>query len=435
MVSTLNIVIQPITKLKPHPLNATLYQAMDPESDQFLQLLASIREHGVLQPLSIRPDGTILSGHRRLAVAQHLELEHLPCVVVEGGDDRLLIVENNRYRHKTTSELMREAELIEKVVAEKALLNKSRAGAPRDSSVTEHIDTRETVAGAIGMGARTFSKLKKIYTAAKTNENAKEKMERIDRGDLSIDAAFKSLRTLMPEEDDPDAEAKPEIPDFIRFYNSWQFAENDPRFGIPHPGRIPGQISANIIYYYSEPGDLVVDPMAGGGSTLDAAEFLGRRVLGYDVVPKRPDIQQWDIAKGFPEETKGCQLIFMDPPYWNMMDEGYSDLSSSRKSLGDFKTWYYNLMAACSVTVKPGGFVAVINMGQYFRLPEDFEAGYIDWPVFAWNALHDNGMLPWSRIGVSYPTTLHTAYDVENAKAGKFFLPVLGDIIVMRRPK
>jgi hypothetical protein len=356
-------------------------------------------------------------------------------VIVEGGDDRLLIVENNRYRHKTASELMREAELIEVVVAEKAKANLSRAGESRDTPVSEKIETREVVASAIGMKARTFGKLKKVYEAAKTNLNAAEKLAKVDSGEMSVHAAYKSLKPLMDEGDTDDTtEAGEDIPDFIRFYNSWQFSINDPRFGIPHPGRIPGQIPANIIYYYTEPGDLVVDPMAGGGSTLDAATFLDREALGYDVVPKRPDIVQWDISNGFPPEAQGCQLIFMDPPYWNMKDEGYSDLSSSRKDLGEFKSWYYKLMADCAKTVRPGGFVAVINMGQYFRLPEDFKDGYIDWPLFAWNALHDNGMLPWARIGVTYPPSMFTGYDVESAKAGKFMLPTMGDIIVMRRP-
>ena len=429
--STPNIQILPITSLKPHPLNATLYETLDPSSDQFQQLLASMKEHGILQPLQVRPDGTVLSGHRRLAVALQLKLEHLPCILREDGDDRVLIVENNRYRQKTASEIMHEAELIKVVVAEKAAAN--RAWAAPGAEVTEKIDTRKVVSNAVGMKPDTFRKLEQVFEAAKTNDNAKEKLERIDRGELSIHAAHKSLRVLMREEsDDSDGE---EIPEFIRFYNSWQFAENDPRFGIPHPGRIPGQIPANIIYYFSEPGDLVVDPMAGGGSTLDAAEFLGREALGYDVVPKRPDIGQWDISKGFPDEAKGCQLIFMDPPYWNMMDEGYSDLSSSRMNLGEFKSWYYELLRNASRTVRCGGFVAVINMGQYFRLPPNFVEGYIDWPMFAYNCLETNGMLPWSRIAVTYPTTFHTAFDVESAKKGKFLLPVLGDIIVMRRPK
>lgn len=430
MESTPSIQILSITSLKPHPLNATLYETMEETSAQFLQLLVSVKEHGVLQPVQIRPDGTILSGHRRLKVAQSLELEKLPCIIVEGGDDRLLIVENNRYRHKTGSELMREAELIEKVVAEKAALNRARPGEARDTPIVQPIDTRATVAGAIGMGARTFNKLKNIYLAAKTNENAKDKMARIDRGELSIDAAHKSLRTLFESDDEPTS-AK-EIPEFVRFYNSWQFVANDPRFGIPHPGRIPSQISANIIYYYSEPGDLVVDPMAGGGATIDTATFLDREVLAYDIVPTRPDIIQWDINKGFPEMTKGCQLIFLDPPYWNTMD--YGELAASALSFEEFNVWYKTLLLNAARTVKVGGFVATIIVSQYFRLPDDLTHGYVDWPILAYNTLFGCGMEPWSRINVLFPVTNHKEFHMNAAKEGKYMLPTTGDIIVMRRP-
>ena len=117
------------------------------------------------------------------------------------------------------------------------------------------------------------------------------------------------------------------------------------------------------------------------------------------------------------------------------MVEGYSEHSSSAMSLSVFKSWYMQLMWNAANTVRVGGFVAVINMGQYFRLPDDFTEGYIDWPVFAYNALADAGMAPWSRIAVTYPVSLHTGFDVDNCKRGKFLLPILGDIIVMRRTK
>lgn len=420
-----------VSALKPHPLNATIYEKLDLEGQSFLQLKESVAQNGILQPLVIRPDGTILSGHRRFAVANALGLGEIPCEIREDGDDRELIIEFNRYRHKTASELMREAEVIETIVAEKAAARRAAAASFEGVKDDTPITTREVVSAAIGMKARTFTKLKAVYEAAKTNENAKEKLDKVDKGEMSIDAAHKAIRALLPTDEPKEADA---IPEFIKHYTSWQFSENDPRFGIPHPGRIPGQIPANVIYYFTEPGDLVVDPMAGGGSTLDAAEFLGRESLGLDVFPRRPDIAQWDISKGFPDEAKGCQLIFMDPPYWNMKDEGYTDGSSSRKSLGEFKSWYYKLMVDCSKTVCPGGFVAVINMGQFFRLPDDFDHGYIDWPLFAWNALHDNGMLPWSRICVTYPTSLYGGFDIEAAKKGKYLLPNVGDIVVMRRP-
>jgi hypothetical protein len=48
----------------------------------------------------------------------------------------------------------------------------------------------------------------------------------------------------------------------------YSFTPCDPRFGVDYPGRIPGQIPANVIRYFTEPGDLVVDLMAGGGITI-----------------------------------------------------------------------------------------------------------------------------------------------------------------------
>lgn len=429
MASTRNI-----TLLHTNKLNESIYEELNKESPVFLDLVKSIQENGILSPLVVRPDGLILSGHRRFAAAQTLGLTEVPVEVKEDGDDRLLLIEYNRYRTKTASEQMREAELLRTVYAERAALN--LLGSGNKVAEEDKVSTRAEVAAAIGMGERTYGKLQKVYDLAKVNPNAAAKMAAIDEGKISIDSAYKSLRTLIKSSDpEVEAEPEPEIPDVVKFYNSWQFSENDPRFGMPHPGRIPGQIPANIIYYYTEPGDLVVDPMGGGGSTIDAAEYLARRCLAYDVAPRRPDIQMHDISKGFPDEAKGCQLIFMDPPYWNMIDEGYTDASSSRLSLDDFVVWYNQLMANAARTVRVGGFVAVINMGQYFRLPDSFTDGYIDWPIRTYQALLAAGMTPWSRVGVTYPTTLHGGFDVNAAKAGRFMLPILGDIIVMRRTK
>lgn len=46
-------------------------------------------------------------------------------------------------------------------------------------------------------------------------------------------------------------------------------------------------IMRSLIRDYSRPGDLVVDPCAGGGSTLVAACALGRRSLGIELDPGR----------------------------------------------------------------------------------------------------------------------------------------------------
>ncbi|GAI06593.1 unnamed protein product, partial [marine sediment metagenome] len=75
-----------------------------------------------------------------------------------------------------------------------------------------------------------------------------------------------------------------------QLYNVWNFAGCDERMGQDHAGRIPGQIVANTLYYYTELNALVVDPMAGGGTTNDACLLLGRRCRSYDIEPNHIEV-------------------------------------------------------------------------------------------------------------------------------------------------
>lgn len=50
-------------------------------------------------------------------------------------------------------------------------------------------------------------------------------------------------------------------------------------------GNFAPQIARNVIERYSQPGELVLDPMAGGGTTLIEAKLLGRGFIGCDINP------------------------------------------------------------------------------------------------------------------------------------------------------
>jgi len=53
-----------------------------------------------------------------------------------------------------------------------------------------------------------------------------------------------------------------------------------------HPTPKPPQLAAWFIRLHSRPGDTVLDPFLGGGSTLVAAEELGRRCYGIEIDPR-----------------------------------------------------------------------------------------------------------------------------------------------------
>lgn len=79
-------------------------------------------------------------------------------------------------------------------------------------------------------------------------------------------------------------------------------------------GATPAWIIWNLLVRYTRKGDLVVDPMAGSGTTLDVARELKRRALGYDIAPVRKDIFRAD-ARRLPLETEKADFVFVDPPY------------------------------------------------------------------------------------------------------------------------
>jgi hypothetical protein len=63
----------------------------------------------------------------------------------------------------------------------------------------------------------------------------------------------------------------------IRTWDLWNFNDCDKRFGDDWPGRIPAQLVAHILYFFSKQGDLIFDPMAGGGVCADTCLAMGRR--------------------------------------------------------------------------------------------------------------------------------------------------------------
>lgn len=81
---TLNQVAeQPVRDLHAHPVNDRIYGATAPSES----LVASVRLYGVMEPLVIKGDGAIISGHRRWQAAMEAGLSTVPARTVDYDDD------------------------------------------------------------------------------------------------------------------------------------------------------------------------------------------------------------------------------------------------------------------------------------------------------------------------------------------------------------
>jgi len=53
-----------------------------------------------------------------------------------------------------------------------------------------------------------------------------------------------------------------------------------------HPTEKPVELMAKVIQIHSDPGDLILGPFCGSGTTCVAAKMLGRRYIGIDISPE-----------------------------------------------------------------------------------------------------------------------------------------------------
>jgi DNA modification methylase len=146
----------------------------------------------------------------------------------------------------------------------------------------------------------------------------------------------------------------------LRERNVWAFDTPDPRFGKPNfKGRIPGQIVANALYYYTKPGDYVLDPFAGSGTIADIVEtlphFSDRKYKMYDANPLDERIARNNVLlTGIPEQSNNVDYIFLDPPTEFTQKDSSTDFEVSLDAArADF-------VRECGRVLKSGGKVSIV---------------------------------------------------------------------------
>lgn len=242
------------------------------------------------------------------------------------------------------------------------------------------------------------------------------------------------------------------LEELLQWYNVWNFARLDRRFGIQYPGQIPGQIIINLIYHYLDKKAVIIDPMSGGGTTQDACSFLNNlpsndqrdlfsefineeyelKCYSFDLNPQRDFIskkntlnEDWGVKK--------ADLVFLDPPYFSMMKDDYVE-NEFTKNRSSFYEAIDIILKKAHNSLKKGGLCALIIQPQTEKDLEDDEV-CIDLPFECYKIM-EKYFKPHQRIQVALSTQQFNATDVK--KVQRFekrdrLLGVARDLIIMKK--
>lgn len=183
------------------------------------ELAASIREHGVVEPILVRRDGAryrIVAGERRWRAAQRAGLREIPAIVREASDREAFEVALIENIQRADLNAIEEAEAYQALVTEHGLTQEALAGrvGKERSSVANALrllrlpeDVRDAVRdGALDMGhARALLGLEDTESIRKTAQRA-------IREKLSVRATEALVRQLTRKESKQASKAPADSP-------------------------------------------------------------------------------------------------------------------------------------------------------------------------------------------------------------------------------
>lgn len=157
--------------------------------------------------------------------------------------------------------------------------------------------------------------------------------------------------------------------EWIKFQKSWFIHAPPPRKKDVrrHPAKFPETLVEEFIRFFTKSGQVVLDPMAGTGSTLVAALRAGRHSFGIELNPHYAEIAGQIVAEeraelgaqandltaqiingnaaDFPQFAAQFNLPLIDyvitsPPYWDMLHAKGSATQKQRRAAENLDVVY-----------------------------------------------------------------------------------------------
>ena len=174
-----------VSTLTHHPKNREIYDLSSID-----ELMLSISEVGLLQPLTIDTRNQVISGNRRFESVKRLNWEEVEVNLreVKKEDEELLLIHFNKQRIKSFKELINE------YLALDDLYRKGQGKRTDLTSVKSNISsTRDIVSKEMGISSSQLRRLVYIY------KNKPEYIELLDKGILTVNQSYLQIQREVKE--------------------------------------------------------------------------------------------------------------------------------------------------------------------------------------------------------------------------------------------
>lgn len=192
------------TALNVHPRNNEFFDDID--GDDFNRLVESIKEHGVLTPLRVAKDMTIISGHQRRRAAIEAGVTDIPVIIDQSTDDNevlMKLIETNFGRMK--NDPIKQARWIKEYEELKGV-KQGRGGNTKPQFAARL--AQEDIAKELGVSVDTVQRLKSLLTLDPAIQQL------ISDGAIKASTGYNLITKLSPEEQ---RKLLDKLPDDVKF--------------------------------------------------------------------------------------------------------------------------------------------------------------------------------------------------------------------------
>lgn len=348
------------------PLDTIVYREdLYPRIDADPQLIQRYSEDlSVLPPIEVNQHNELIDGYHRWSAHKRAGAAEVPVTVTETKSDVELLALACR-RNAAHGYQLKEADKQKNAIrlyaggtgyadAEIAAILSVSERRVRSYLSDEKAKTREERRNT------TFS----MWLACYTEQEIADTLG-VHKDTVSEDLADRRILETLPKSDKllalhDEADWAPPL------FDIWNPAKNNN--AVKHFGNTPVEFVDNLLYLYTQPFEVVIDPCAGGGSTVDICKHRLRRYWASDRKPipgREKDIRQHDLATdglSGPSRWGDVALVYLDPPYWKQAEGQYSKDPSdlANMPLEQFTETLVGIIHGYAAKLRAGAHIACI---------------------------------------------------------------------------